>query len=925
MRFLDLLNIGKKNRSKNQHLKIFLCLFFTILILFNFLYTNNIYTTNFSEETLSPNIEDRDKSNSNSLSTSTGPSMLQSPFTENLDALHNFFENKYQSSLFPSITAYFRTGDRDGDITDDTIFSEDNLLLYKSLMEPENNKTETFDIYLNLKETLLWYEGDYNQFKYGFVESVDESTGQVSDDDRYLVDNLLPIFLLIENIGEDIDDIVINGKKPEDAIDEMFYLINSTEFWEEINDGFYHHNSTTEKHTESNLYAILANLLIHRTYRNLNLDAFIRDRAYELANLTMIALDTNMWNSDDDAFYHHANINWNPFIPLGGTRYHLSTNALGIITLLEFWIEFGMINDSSYYQNAIDLFHSLEYLWNGNLYKNIAEPNWGGDYDSNLNLDSNAMMMSACLKLFEVTGNLTYYERALDIFEYFEGNFYNNNAYDYSYIADDSKNLRSNLLLSEAYLNAFEIYNSTVLIARYNVSNDVPDFIFNQDVMNLTATYSFKRAMEYFDPQSTNYLPFTIQYNITDASINYLFKYPNETFLVQFEDQINSPETSHTLLYDIEEVLPIGDGYNIYVWANKTYFKMAQILKRFNVTSGLVLTKIDNLPSTLYQGPIVNVSLVIDYIRNDNLTLTASLEGENIKIYPSQEINFTASHVIYVPFNLTAKLGAVPGTSEITFKILKGSLPYFEIQKAIQVGYSFDYSNLIYQNQVVKGENIYVAMNLKNFLPNATQTLNVSFTGITENSIEEFSSEEILSENERKTVIYYLKTLESIINNSITIEMRILINATEYYSTKFAVNIIPKFEILSASYPATVPQGESAYLIIIIRNNQENSEQFSLYINGIPYATNIAELNTGENIIIASTIPTINPYEFGIKKYRVVLKDSEDEEIALFYFEVNLELSVLNLLLFYLLPIIAPIGIILFFKNRDIKHKKLRR
>jgi len=233
MRICDLLNIGKKNRSKNQHLKIFLCLFFTILILFNILYTNNIYTTNFSEEILSPNIEDYNESNPNSLSISTGASMLQSPFTENLDALHNFFESKYQSSLFPSITAYFRTGDRDGDITDDTIFSEDNLLLYKSLMEPENNKTETFDIYLNLKETLLWYEGDYNQFKYGFVKSVDESTGQVLDDDRYLVDNLLPIFLLIENIGEDIDDIVINGKKPEDAIDEMFYLINSTEFWED--------------------------------------------------------------------------------------------------------------------------------------------------------------------------------------------------------------------------------------------------------------------------------------------------------------------------------------------------------------------------------------------------------------------------------------------------------------------------------------------------------------------------------------------------------------------------------------------------------------------------------------------------------------------------------------------------------------------
>ena len=321
----------------------------------------------------------------------------------------------------------------------------------------------------------------------------------------------------------------------------------------------------------------------------------------------------------------------------------------------------------------------------------------------------------------------------------------------------------------------------------------------------------------------------------------------------------------------------------------------------------------------------MNVSLVIDYIRNDNLTLTASLEGEDIKIYPSRDINFTTFQVIYVSFNLTAKLGAVPGTSEIIFKIMKGSLLYLKIQEVIEIGYSFDYSNLFYQSQVVKGENILVSMNLKNFLPNATQTLNVSFTGITENSIEDFISEEILSENEIKGVTYYLKSLESITNDSIIIKMRILINATEYYSKIFTVNIIPRFEIISATYPATVPQGDTAYLIIIIRNNQDNSEQFSLFINGIKYATNIAELNTGENTIMVSTIPSVNPYEFGIKKYRVVLKDSNNEEIALFYFEVNLELSSLNLFLFYILPIIAPIGIILFFKNREIKYKKLRR
>ncbi len=924
MRFLDLQNIGKKKCKKNQNLKIFLCLFFTSIILLNFLYTNNGYFINYSGEVLTLDTETYKETSLNSLRTSTGTSMLQNPFTENFDAVRNFFENKYQSSLDFSISTYFRYGDTDGDITDDTIFSEDNLLYYKSLMKSEINEIETFDTYLSLKETPLWYEGNYNEYQYGYVKSIDNSTGQVKDDDRYLVDNLIPVFLLIENIEEDIDDILINGKKPEDSIDEIFYLINSTDFWEETSSGFYHHNSTTDKYTESNFFAILANLLIHRTYRKLNLDNLIRDRAYELANLTMIALDNYMWDSSDNAFYHHANTNWNPFVVTGGANFHLSTNALGIITLLEFWIESGMINDSSYFQNALDLFESLEYLWNGNLYRNIADPDFAGIIDANLNLDSNAMMMSACLKLFEVTGNISYYERALDIYDYFELNFYNNNAYDFG-SADTSKNLLSNLKVREAYLDAIEIYNSTVINSRYNVSNTVPDFIFNQDVMNLTSTYSFEKTQEYFDPIGKEYLPFTVQHNITDANINYLFKYPNGTFLTLFENQINSPAASHTLLYDINDILPIGDGYQIYIWANKSYFKMATLIKHFNVTSGLILEAIESLPNTLYQGQVINVSLLINYIRNDNLTLTASLKGQEIKNFPSQEINFTSSKIILISFNLTAKLGAIPGSSEITFNIKKGNLYYFQYQRTIQIGYSFDYSNLIHQSNVVKGEHIFVSMSLINFLPNATQSLNVSFMGITENSIEEYIVEEFLEENEIKTVAYYLKSLESITNDTIRIRMRILINTTEYYSKQFTVNIIPKYEIISASFPEKIPQGASAYLIIIIKNNQENPEEFSLHINGRQYTTNIDELNTGENSIVTTLIPTINPYEFGTKKYRVVLKDSENEEIALFYFEVTLELSALNLVLFYVLPILVPVGIILFFKNKEIKHKKLRR
>ncbi|NVM36120.1 MAG: hypothetical protein HWN81_11030 [Candidatus Lokiarchaeota archaeon] len=867
----------------------------------------------------------------NSLKTTSITSMLQDPFTLNFDFLRNFFQKNYQSSLDFDIPTYFRYGDSDGVITDDTIFSEDNLLYYNSLMKMEIDERETFTIYLELKNTTLWYTGDINNYKYGFVKSIDNTTGEILDDNRYLIDNLLPIFLIIENMGGAIKTISINGKSPIDSINEMFFLINSTEFWDNrsTHNGFFNSNSSIIKNTESNFYSILANLLIHRTYYDLNLDDSIRDRALELANLTMIDIINKMWDSDDEAFYHSADADWSSTGQQ--LNYHLNTNALGIITLLEFWIISGMKNDSIYLQRAKDLYNRLEtelYDPVNTLYKNIGQADWNTIWDDNLTLDSNAMMMRACLKFFEVSGNISYYDRAVNMSKSIEANLYDTmiNAYNFSFMETSSdKSFNSNLKLSKAYLDAFDIYKSTFLDGVYNVSGEVPDFIFNQDKMNLTSVYSFEKNRRYYNPDNQSYVPFTIRYDITYATINHIIKYPNGTYFEQFQDVINSTTASYTFNYTIKENLPIGDGYYIYVWANTSYFKLTQSLKRFNVVSGLINKSLEGLPTILYQGPIINVSLIINYTRFENLTLTASLEGEQLLKYPSQEIDFTTMEEIRIDFNLTAKFGATPGITEIFFNIKKDNIVYLELKKVIEIGYAFEYSNLIYQRKVVSGDSISVSMNLKNFLPDAVQTLNVSFTGVEENYIEDYIQEETLNENEIKTISYSLKSLKSINNETIRIKMSLLINTTEFFSKVFAVEVVPKFALLSVSFADKIPQGSPAYLIIIIQNNQENSEDFSLYLNGKRISTNLEVLGTGKNRIVAKITPSINPYELGTKNYRFVLKDSSDIEIERFYFEIVLEVSILNLILFYIIPILVPIGLILFFKNRDIKHKKLRR
>ena len=536
------------------------------------------------------------------------------------------------------------------------------------------------------------------------------------------------------------------------------------------------------------------------------------------------------------------------------------------------------------------------------------------------------MMMSSVLKLFEVTGNITYYNKAITIFNELEKVLYDNqiNAYNDS-ISNNNKILLSNLKLFDAYHKAYNIFNSTVLSAEYNLSNQIPDFIFNQDKMNITSIYSYRKTLDYFNPVSKLYIPFTIEYNITNWDINYLFKYSNGSLLTQIPDEILDPETTHNLLYNIVDTIPIDQGYYIYIWANTSYFRMSEITKRFSVTSGLTNISIEGTDDRFYQGPFVNVSLVINYTRTDNLTLTAHLEGENIVNSPVQEINFTASTEERISFNITANLGSIPGPSEIFFRIKKGNILYLEVKIIIEIGYSFDYSNLLYQGQVVSGDNVFISLNLINFLPNSSQSVNISFKGVNEGLIEDYNQEEVLIEGEIKTVSYHLQTLENIRSDTINIKMSISINTTEYYTEILIVEVIPQYEIKSVSFPRKIPQGTEGYLIIVIQNNHKNSEEFSLTINGKIVATNINELAYGENRIVKKIIPTINPYELGKKSYQIVLKDSSDQEIAQFYFEVQLELSILNLLLFYVLPILIPVGIILFFLNKDIKNKKLRR
>ncbi len=920
----------RRNKKRDNFRKIL------SLVLISFMIINIVYFlhNNYQNKMQLVQLPSQEFYNENDLeiNPSAGISLFQDPFTVNFNKIWQFFSENYQTELEMGVDTYFRTGDASGTITDDTVYPIDTLTLYNTLLRDDFEWKDLYKNYLALKTSPFWYEGE-NQFSYGFVSAVDNSTKQISDDRRSLIDNLMPISMLIENIGDDIKTLYSTNpiQYPKDSIDEMFYLINSSQFWDANHLGFSTFNSTdfTEnKDTKSNLYAILATLQIRNAYERLGLNPVIKNRAYELANMTMDKLLSKMWDNLDYGFYDFAKSDWDSS-GLPGARYkYLDVNALGIITLLEYWLETGM-TESILLDKAIESYEQIEQnleYGSNNVYYYSADRIWSSLIDQNVDLEANSLYMLACLKLFEYTGNLTYYNTAFDIHTTFENSFYDPsvNAYANSIFnginpVDDGKSLNENLKLIDAYIEAFELFSSTSLKTTFNVSSEVPDFIFNEDELNIDTIYQVEKDFNYFNYTTMSYQASKLEFNITSADATYIFKYPNGTLFEIVNQGITGEITNFK--YAINDTMPIGQNYNLYIYANSSMFATAQILKNFNVISGLINYTILGLPDILYQGPTFNITLPINNTRSTDVTLNITMEEGDINT-ESQILLFPSMVLTNVSFNITARLGANIGSHNINFKFELGNILYLKVIKNVNIGHSFDYSDFVYQNKVVKGQTIYVSFNMINFLPNNTQSMNVTFRGP---DILNIKKEITLLKNEVKFEYYNLLVSEDIIKNYINVDMDISKGNTIYYTKSIEIEILPSYEILSVFFPKVVNQGNIASFTLIIKNNKETSESFSLYVNGEKLTTNIIGLAPGVNRIIAEVVPTLNPYDFIAKTFTFELRDSLGETIVQYYFEVSIELSPTNLMLFYVLPILIPIGIILLYKNKELKHKLLRR
>jgi hypothetical protein len=890
---------SSKTRKANRK-RIFIggLLIFFLILNFILLSSNLLFESN-SPSTF-PNLK-RDNSPRKPQSQGIYISLLQDPYTVNFNDTWNFFETNYTSDLDIYIDTYFRLGDEDGTILNDSVYSLDNLLLYNTLLKHINeySASEILSIYLDLKDTDLWY--DNGGYEYGFVDSLDNSTQTVNNYRRNLIDNLMPIFLLIENIPDSPEGPYLTN------IYETFDLISSNQFWNDSNDNFLNYNSSNGNvYAIDNLYAVLATLLVNQTD---DIDSQYKIDAGNLANKTMETLSAKFWDKNNKGYFHSL---LNDLSSTVDNNKYLETNALGIITLIEYW---KVSNNSEYLNNATMIFNKINTtLFNGTYgaYQNQTTLNWANP-DDFIDVKSNAMMMQACLKLFEVSGNISYYNSALSIYNTLENTFYDSTNKAYSTSLDISttsenkdKNLLYNLRVCEAYLAALEIYENTTISSSFNSNSSIPEFIFDQEDLIITTNYTY----------SSQYA----NYSIPNADLTYTIRYPypNDDILATKHNSTNENGT-HVFSYYLPTNLTIADNYSITILANKSFFKFAYTTLYFNVSSGIeYISGLEN-ENEYNQGVNVNITLLVNNTRNNNVTLNFSIIADSNLIISPRSYLLNASQESSIWNNFTVKNNAIPGNYTFHFILKNGSDIYLDYTKLIEIKTSLEVTNLIYDSRVVEGDITKISLNIANFLQNQTSSFNLSIMG---ENIAPFEEEYNLNPNEIKSIDVSLN-LDDIINTE-EIQINILIsrNNTIYYNNTITIQIINSFELSALFYPSSVTQGSSAQFICTINNNKETNEIYALYVNGeISYGV----LVPAQNRIEVDLEPIKNPYDISTKTYEIAMFDSSGRGIFQFFFKTQIQVSTMNLVIFYILPILIPIIIVLFFINKKIKTDRLKR
>ncbi len=849
--------------------------------------------------------------------------VLNSPFFENTTPISNWLKKEIIDNSTvqdnPNFPMYFSETSQNGTtITDDYHYFEDFAVFLDGLVYLlDMDKSEISQYFNTYKYSEFW---DSNVSESGYYSWVN---GDWSDNStiKELESNSQIILTFADWLISDQSNI--ETYNVENYISDQWNVQNNL-FYDSTFPTYqvYNHSTTDDsKFAKDQFIAAIGGFLIHRANNGGLTIQTIQDDASTDANATMsYMIQSSLFYKD--AFKNKLESDLSAGLESDDERKFLDTNAYAIWALSEWYLELGAPEkgDQKYtdtIENAEKVFLSLnKTLWNEtySLFMNGMNIE-NNPYDHTINLKENSIMLMAMQKLFEVTGNFTYYKVCMDMFNGIQKHFKDPVYGSYYSSINATETIKNKNLNTHSYL--FRSLNTLSSLSERidtNMSSNATEFIKKEAMSaNVTAEYFFDLYNYYDQPNAE--INFSVP--IENADFFFSVRFPNGTLAYNVTKQ-GDKNGSASIEFPFLDDYPLGD-YTVDMCANYTGILTSFNKISFSLISGFSVQEYSLESKSIRAGSSTSLNLSVNNTRMDNLTVSINLNGTNFanQTFVQVLLNGSLNNFTY---EFTALSSASFGSTSLLVEIKNDTSLNYILEIPIEILSSIEIERIEQDAYVFHEFDFEILVELQNVV-DISQTVDISISG---EYIADIDVSQLLLAEE--SVILLLNT--QISTNAPYGEILYNINITRASDgntisyKNFISTVKLPLDILFLDVPEISYHGKESQASCYIMNNLKSTQNISIFVDNEAIKSNLT-LIPGENLVdIPFGQNFMNPYKFGSNNYLIEIVDSNGNKIYEQLVTTELKASVGSILLGYALPIIIPIAGIVIVRHMALENKK---
>ncbi|OLS13638.1 MAG: hypothetical protein RBG13Loki_2740 [Promethearchaeota archaeon CR_4] len=600
----------------------------------------------------------------------------------------------------------------------------------------------------------------------------------------------------------------------------------------------------------------------------------------------------------------------------------LKTNALGVAAFADFYLRSGRAAAN---KSALTLAENLcQVIWD-----HFYEPDMGtsggfvdvlngGDGSIKINqtsLEGNAYWLLALGRLFEASGNITYYEKAIEVYQQVVANLWDETNLGFirstgDLGTDSNKSVGENALFYLFLKEIDEAYWKTKLTFTTPMTELV---VHAGSMVNFTWQYN----MTFTSENNVD-----INQGIGKANVTMNLRYDSNGSFINAISNYTNVNGTCTFLYPLPEELPLG-LYSIYAFANRTGFGTAYQVTYFSIVSNISVPSEIDPAIKIVQGESIPFNLTFTNERNNATYVICNGTGPELSMNAA---TFFLANNTETNANLTIAAGidAPLGDQKFNLTLVNDSRVIFETQLDVEVLPAVSFEYLEFSRSIVAGVNGEMFIVLENARPTTQESVNITLRGADLQDVTQLIS---LQPKERVKVYVPLNYTGTHLTGTVTFDVNVSRYTQTIQSSTYTSNLARAIEIQGVSTSTGVVQGRSFYVNIRALNNVNITRQIdvSFKVNGqlVKLEANIT-LTPGENDLIVEVNPlTSNPWD--VTTYELDVNITVGSE-TVFQDRLLVQsiLSIESIIFAYVLPIVFPIAIILILLQRKKKRDMLR-